>query len=553
MEAATAKDSGFRYQPALDGVRALAVLAVLGFHFGTSAAKGGYLGVDIFLVLSGFLITSLLAIERTNTGRIDFLHFWGRRIRRLLPALLVLLVLVGLYAWLAAPDVQLSRIRDDGLATLFYVQNWHLVASAGQASPLSHTWSLAIEEQWYLIWPPVFLGLTWLCRKRPRLLLGVVLGLALVSASEMAWLGAGGRAYFGTDSRAQSLLLGAALALLLQLKPGPARRGSRVALEVFGLIGIVVFAAMVLNPPTRMYQGGFFVVAIAAATVIAASVQPNSPVLRPVLSFAPLRWLGLISYGVYLYHFLVLRWLNEARTGLSPAPLALVRFVVTIAVATASYFLIEMPVRRGTFLPRRAQIVLTPVAVALTVVIVLITTAGAPVAEALSRNEQLWRYERETAPPDAQRVLLVGGGVVFDVVVAMKGPFDGSGVRGLASGSLTCPVSGLHPPAGAVRSPQCAARWTELREAVRAYRPQTVVVMADAPASTPDDATRAIAEEIHQLAPAARLAVLAPPTTTNPPALVDADLRAPDGSLTPDGARAIWRWIVDDLSDASAP
>ena len=588
------RTSGFRYQPPLDGVRALAVLAVVCFHYGFRFGVGGYLGVDIFLVLSGFLITSLLAIERSTSGRIDFLHFWGRRIRRLLPALLVLLVAVSVHTLLVAEHGQLARIRSDGLATLFYVQNWHLAWAGPKPSPLSHTWSLAIEEQWYLIWPPVFLGLTWLCRGRARLLIGIVLAMALASALEMAALGFTGRAYWGTDSRAQSLLLGAALALLLRITPGPVRRGSRVALEVAGLVGLAVLVVVVTSPPTWMYQGGFFLVAFAASCVIAASVQGESRVLRPMLSLAPLRWLGLISYGVYLYHFPILRWVNPQSTGLSVVPLSLLRFTITVLVAWLSYRCIELPVRQGRLVPRRVQLALMPVAIAATAVLLVVTTVGATAVRPLSRADLLWVYARNTTPAGAQRVLLVGDGEVSELATVMAGPYDAPGMRGLGLGSSTCRLEDLRPSAGG----PCRHWWKQTAEAIQVYKPQTVVVLFDAGDPTGSAVATsarlrllraALAEMETAVVPTeSRVALLTPACARSGAAdggtagersrltrilrsdaeraparvsLLDygdavcagegrravldgTELRSPTGALTPGGARAIWGWIA---------
>ncbi len=376
----------YPHQPALDGVRAIAVLAVLGYHLRISAADGGFIGVDIFFVLSGFLITTLLVIERRDTQRVALLRFWARRIRRLLPALLLLLSFVAAYALFLAPPEQLERIRSDGLATLFYAENWHLALSAGVSSPLSHTWSLAIEEQWYLIWPPLFLLLAWVLRGRNQLLCLAAIVLAAVSAVDMAWLGETRRAYYGTDARVQALLLGAALAFLLQFAPVPARRASRLVVEASGVAGVVILGLLVLHPVSWMARGGYFLVAVAAVAMIGAATQSASPILRPLLSWRPLVALGLISYGVYLYHFFVIIWLTSSRTGLGALPLAVVRVVVTFAIAIASYFAVEMPVRRGTFLTPRARAVLAPMGVAAMVVILLNRWDGLPFGQRPNRG-----------------------------------------------------------------------------------------------------------------------------------------------------------------------
>ncbi len=248
--------SKIAYVPGLDGLRGAAVLAVLYFH--GSHLQGGFLGVDLFFVLSGFLITSLLLAEGGGSGHIGLAHFWERRARRLLPALGVLLVGVAAYAWLVADAGELHRIRLDGFATMFYVANWRDIfaksdyfALFSAPSPLEHTWSLAIEEQFYLVWPLVFVGLVALARRHPgstrRRLAGLTLGLsvglgALSGAASLllTWLQGWNRSYYGTDTRAFAILAGAVVASL-RVRNGPVRDGwPRRLLEAAGVGGVVV-------------------------------------------------------------------------------------------------------------------------------------------------------------------------------------------------------------------------------------------------------------------------------------------------------------------------
>src|SRR6478752_1025040 len=217
------------HQPALDGVRALAVIAVIMFHAGNVYATAGFIGVDVFLVLSGFLITTLLLRELARTGRVAFGAFWMRRARRLLPALILVLLAVALFGAFVATDDEALGLRGDLLGSLFYVQNWRFVLSGasyftqfGSPSPLRHMWSLAIEEQWYLIWPLVFLGIVRVAKANLKVITTVVLALAAGSAVLMAVLyhpgGDASRVYYGTDTRAQALLIGAALAVLFSMR-----------------------------------------------------------------------------------------------------------------------------------------------------------------------------------------------------------------------------------------------------------------------------------------------------------------------------------------------
>ena len=399
----------FPHQPALDGLRAVAVLAVIAYHLGYGWARGGYLGVDTFFVLSGYLITSLLVVEFAGTRRIALSAFWGRRARRLLPALLLVLAAVTAWAAIALPADQLGNLRGDGLATLFYGANWRFIASGqsyfnlfSAASPLRHAWSLAIEEQFYLVWPLVVLACLRLARGRTRLLAAVCIGGAAGSIALMAALydpTDPSRAYYGTDTRAQGLLIGALLAIVLHrvvtkrtndaTGVGARRRTTPSArvLQVVGTtaaVACVVAFALVPDSSSAMYHGGFALFAIAVAALIAAAVAPGRSLLRRVLSVRPLRWIGMISYGLYLWHWPVQVALDEPRTGLSGIELNVVRVGVTFAFATLSFYLIERPIRRGV-LGRRAYAV-TPVAFVGTACAVLLVAAAAAPPPAYLRN-----------------------------------------------------------------------------------------------------------------------------------------------------------------------
>ncbi len=394
--------------PALDGIRALGILLVLVFHGGFSWAQGGFFGVDVFFVLSGFLITGLLVSEYRQNAGIGLARFWGHRVRRLVPALLVMLAGIGLYGFFLAPTDTLGQLRGDALATLFYVNNWHQV-SGGQGyfaalntpRPLLHTWSLSIEEQFYLIWPLVVLGILRWGRSLRTLLVVTVVGAA-ASAIAMAVIygnGSGeGRAYFGTDTRAQALLIGAALAIVLA-HPLPSRRAApvvttslvrsfvlsrpvRAALIVLGVIGLVAvvwLSVMDSASSAWIYRGGFTLVALATAGVIACvALVPDSAPAR-LLSLRPVRYIGAISYGLYLFHWPIFVMVDHARTGLAGWPLFLLRVGLSFAVGAVSFHFLEMPVRRGVLRGWRAWVA-APLAVGGTAVLVVASTAGAATA-----------------------------------------------------------------------------------------------------------------------------------------------------------------------------
>ena len=385
------------YQPALDGLRALAVAAVVAYHGELGWAPGGYLGVDVFFVLSGYLITSLLVAEWAHTSRISLRGFWSRRARRLLPALFVMLAGVVVYASSLAEPGELGRLRGDAFATLGYVANWRYVWSGasyfeqfGVPSPLRHTWSLAIEEQWYLLWPLLVVVLLRVGRGRVRLLGGFAIAGAVVSAALMALLfepvGDWSRVYYGTDTRVQGLLVGAALAVVLSVRPGVLRAGSGRPVEAAGLVGASVLVWCVWRAGDTaewMYRGGFLLVALASAAVIASAVRPADAAkghysVRAALSVSPLRAVGRVSYGIYLWHWPVDVALTSRRVGFEGPGLFALRTGVTVAAAAVSYLLVERPVRVGRLLHTgRGVRVVVPLVTAATVIAVVVATAGA--------------------------------------------------------------------------------------------------------------------------------------------------------------------------------
>src|SRR5690349_18651494 len=347
--------------PGLDGVRALAVLAVIGFHEGASELPGGFLGVDVFFVLSGFLITDLLVARYTGTGRLDPARFWARRARRLLPALAVMLVVVTAAAAVIEP-AQRGPLRLALLAAATYTSNWYQIlhhvsyfAAAGQFGappPLDHLWSLAIEEQFYLLWP-LLLGLVIV--RRPGRRARVAVALTGAAASALAMLlqytpgGDPSAVYYGTDTHASALLIGAALALAWPLRtlaaapPVLARR-----IEAAGLVGLVVLAwaaGHLSGSDPAVYPAGLLLAALAAAALVAAAAGQG--LIAAVTGWRPLRWVGIRSYGIYLWHWPVIA-LGTALAGpAGPSPWRWpVELGVTIVLAAASWRYVETPVLR---------------------------------------------------------------------------------------------------------------------------------------------------------------------------------------------------------------
>src|SRR3954451_7050141 len=346
------------YRPALDGVRALAVLAILVFHT-TNQMRGGFMGIDAFFVLSGYLITTLLLRERVRAGRIRLGQFWARRARRLLPALLVVVTTVAVADWLTAPIDMLDARRGDLLSSLLYYANWHFISVEENyfsiyrgASPLRHIWSLGVEEQYYLLWPLLLIGLMALLAGRLRSLLAVCLGGAALSAVAMAALydpAYAERAYYGTDARAHQLLIGGALAVLLQLRAAAAAhpRARRLATRL-GPAAAAVAAIAVLRldegAPAYFHGLSLAFACLVAVAIWSLEVAPDAGLAR-LLSLPAVVWVGLISYGLYLWHWPLVVWLTDADMGTHERQAVIV--TGTFLLATLSFYLLERPVREG--------------------------------------------------------------------------------------------------------------------------------------------------------------------------------------------------------------
>src|SRR5580693_4094470 len=399
-----------KYLPGLDGLRALAVTAVIAYHLGYGWAQGGLLGVGVFFTLSGYLITDILVGQFAASGRVKLGDFWMRRARRLLPALFVMLAVVTV--WVNAFNrAFVPGYRGDVIASGLYVNNWWYIfqhdsyySRFAPPAPLDHLWSLAVEEQFYLVWPWVVLAMVlvagWLMKRRRVRLLGpgthvggsadrggaasapaaatgkagendflsgrarwamaaVALVLAAASAIEMAMLFHPGydptRVYEGTDTRAFGLLIGAAVAMVYPTRRGARTlsAGSRRLLDVAGLAGLVVF--FFNESPTNeysdfMFRGGLELLSVATALVVAAAATPGG-LLGRALGWTPMRWVGVRSYGIYLWHYPII--VLTAAAGTAGTPVSAVRAVVlvavTVAIAAASWRFVEEPIRRGSY------------------------------------------------------------------------------------------------------------------------------------------------------------------------------------------------------------
>jgi peptidoglycan/LPS O-acetylase OafA/YrhL len=347
--------------PGLDGLRALAVIAVIAFHEQLSAFTGGFLGVDVFFVLSGYLITDLLVAQWNRHGHLTLRGFWTKRARRLLPALGVVLIAVTAATAVIEP-AQMTALRDALLAAVTYSSNWwqalahhSYFTQFGPPPPLQHLWSLAIEEQFYLLWPLLLIGILKTCQSgRIRAALAW-LGAAL-SVLAMALIYVPGadpsRVYYGTDTRASALFIGSALALTWPLRRMRAlsRDDARVP-DVIGLAGIAVLAWAMghfTGTDRLLYPAGLLIVALAAGGVVLAAASPG--LISWALGWSALRWIGIRSYGIYLWHWPVIALADAAYPQQRPAHwIWLPEAALSVGLAAASWRWLEEPIIRNGF------------------------------------------------------------------------------------------------------------------------------------------------------------------------------------------------------------
>jgi len=357
----------------LDGLRGLAVVAVVLFHFAPDQVPGGFLGVDVFFVLSGFLLTSLVLVEHHNNSRISLSGFWNRRIRRLLPAALATVVVSVGIAFIVEPDYTRSALRGEALAAITYVANWWTIghgqsyaSSFGPQSPVAHFWSLAVEEQFYLLFPFLILGLVSLIAVATRrnlarpelqrlsiaLLIVAVLG-TLASAIAMVVIHTPGtdpsREYLGTDTRVQTILVGVALACIWYLVP---RRPDSEMRKFAVPAGTALLAALLLAIAFTdfrsdwLYQGGFTIIAIGIAALIWILARHGSATTNHVLESGPMRRLGEVSYGLYLWHWPLLCFPAVLGIPMSQE-LRVIILTASVVLASLTHELVDRRAQKG--------------------------------------------------------------------------------------------------------------------------------------------------------------------------------------------------------------
>ncbi len=358
------KSLNHRYIPGLDGIRALAVLAVIAYHFNFSWARGGFLGVDIFFVLSGYLITSTMLPLKGNQLTVSLKKFWIGRFRRLLPAAYVMIITSFVWAMLFHKEL-LHTLRGDALSSIFYSSNWWFIFhklsyfdSFGSPSPLKNLWSLAIEEQFYVIWPLLLMIGLYVVKKQSKLAKIVFIG-AICSALLMAILYQPGadpsRVYYGTDTRCFELLIGCWLALIWPMKRLSSQKLSINHMKKLNSISFISFTIFLVSImyvdefQTFLYRGGMFLFCLNAAVLIACVCHPVS-ILGRILAWKPLCWIGSRSYGIYLWHYPVMVLGTPIHEIGNPSYWRIaLQLVLIVTIAECSYRFIEMPIRKEGF------------------------------------------------------------------------------------------------------------------------------------------------------------------------------------------------------------
>jgi peptidoglycan/LPS O-acetylase OafA/YrhL len=367
----------FGYHPGLDGIRGLAMAVIFCFHAGSPLFPGATLSLSVFFTLSGYLITRLLLDEGVRASVLDLPRFWARRLRRLLPAALAGIGLVLVLSLVSTLQVDPNRLRGDVFGALGYVANWRFLFAGNsygqlfeQPSPLLHYWSLAVEEQFYLLLPlTVWLVLRFAphardFRLRLRTVLLVGIALSLITTFIAAAAGNFDFVYYSLPSRAGELLVGGVFATFV----GVARTGEGRApwyVTVLGFVALATVAVLCTVPtPTDGWigHGGLTAFAVVSATMIACAT-PVGP-LASLFAFWPFRMLGIISYGLYIYHWPIILWLNPDRTGMHGTALVFLQAAVTIGLAIVSYKILERPIRTGAVLRSSHARVAAPLGIA---------------------------------------------------------------------------------------------------------------------------------------------------------------------------------------------
>lgn len=484
-------------RPALDGIRAISVIAVMIYHANSSWIPGGFLSVNVFFVLSGYLITGLCLKEASRAGRIDLAGFYKNRARRLLPALFVVIVVVTLIGARILTSNARAHLRGDALATLFYVANWRFIregesyfSSAGDPSPFRHMWTLAIEEQFYLVFPLLLMGLIALMKGRRRLIARGFLGLIVLSALVQAWIYVNqiepmatpdpSRIYYGTDTRANELLLGAALAVAMTYWRKRALRANAPRLTILGIVSFVGMLAFFFGPNENaawVFLGGSVLFSVLICCIIVAiEVEPHSGFAK-ALSWKPIVWIGELSYGIYLWHWPIFVFLNAERTGLSEPVLLVVRLALTLLLATISYYWIEQPIRTKK-LQRRIgdQRAIAAWCVSLPIVLIAVITATQGI-KGVTDAKSGSQLDTQAGSGD-KRIAVIGDSVGYGLAFQFPAQsYPGVAVSG--SAKIGCGTAEQWLVVNGVKqsqdNPECRSEFDAWKAAVTNAKPQVVL------------------------------------------------------------------------------
>jgi peptidoglycan/LPS O-acetylase OafA/YrhL len=570
-------DKRLPYMPGIDALRGVAVLAVFLYHANVGWIPGGFLGVDVFFVISGYLITSLLLSEYRSRGHVDVVAFWLRRARRLLPAVGVMIAVTLIAAALLIPE-DVDGLRGDAVASLLYVQNWHLIFTDqsyfeqfARPSLFRHLWTLSVEEQFYLLWPVAFaVGLTLFGRR--RLIAGVIAG-ALLSTLLMGLLYHVGsdpvRAFYGTDTRAAPLLVGVVLAFVWNPTTLRTPRG-RWAPLILDLAGVVALWLVILDFTrlhdfdTGLYRGGFLLLAIWTALLVAVLAHPAARIGR-VLSVPPLLWLGLRSYSFYLWHWpVVILTRPDQDVPLHGPLLTILQFAAVAGLAELSYRYVEQPFRLRTGLPSTPdwlRLGRPALAAGIVAVVLLIGWSGLVASGGGSRFEAEVAHAKTPARPGGEedaRVLAIGDSVMVGAAPELERRLGSALVLNAAISRQADDVVALiegYRAAGRLpdtvvlqlgnNGPLLSEQMGDLRDALRGVD-HIFLVNVQAPVSWEDESNGALSDAADSW-----------PNTNlldwNKLANSDRDLTFDGIHLTPAGVRAYVGLIVDGLESELGP
>ena len=479
------------YVTRLDGLRAFAILIVIAYHFSFSWAGGGFLGVDIFFVISGYLITCKVLSIQKNKQSFKFKEFWVSRIRRLFPAAFVMIITTFIWVILFKPDL-LNNIIGDGVSSIFYVSNWWFIFhklsyfdSFGSPSPFKNLWSLSIEVQFYIIWPIIII-IGYKILKRRDKLAKMVLGLALLSAILMGILYKPGidpsRIYYGTDTRAFELLIGSWLAIICPMKtfidrkPSSKRKSNKPnkILNIICASSLIIFILCVVfvnEYNMFLYRGGLFLISLNAAILIACVCSPASYLGR-VFSCKLLTWIGKRSYGIYLWHYPIIVLSTPVYEIGNPSYLRVfLQLIITFIIANISYNYIEMPIRKygvKKFIkniqlknianPKKRYFLRTTSTVVVTLIIIIMiininkllivkgeteTTENIQTEVVLTKDESsiMDNKEESSTPHDLEidslpednsyeEILAIGDSIMIDITSALREKYDNITIDG---------------------------------------------------------------------------------------------------------------------------